>query len=141
MLDPVQLATFQAIVEHGSFDAAARALHVTPSAVSQRIKALEQAVGQVLVRRARPCAPTEAGRRLVRLSGQVALLEQEALADRGSRVSAVVNADSLTGWFLPVLAALPGVLFELHTADEAHTAGLLRDGTVRATTRSVNGQP
>ncbi|MEH1017130.1 LysR family transcriptional regulator ArgP [Micromonospora sp. CPCC 206060] len=139
-LDPVQLATFQAVVEHGSFDAAARALHVTPSAVSQRIKALEQVVGQVLVRRARPCEPTAAGRSLVRLGGQVALLEREALdAARGglsgharTRVAVVVNADSLAGWFLPALTALPDVVFELHTDDEGHTAELLRAGTVMA---------
>jgi len=140
VLDPVQLATFQAVIEHGSFDAAARALHVTPSAVSQRIKALEQVVGQVLVRRARPCVPTAAGQPLVRLGGQVALLEHEALqAARGAlaahartRVAVVVNADSLDGWFLPVLTALPEVLFDLHTDDEGHTADLLRDGTVMA---------
>jgi LysR family transcriptional regulator (chromosome initiation inhibitor) len=139
-LDPVQLATFQAVIEHGSFDAAARVLHVTPSAVSQRIKALEQVVGQVLVRRARPCAPTAAGRPLVRLGGQVALLEHEALdAARGAlsgrartRVAVVVNADSLAGWFLPALTALPDVVFDLHTDDEGHTAQLLRAGTVMA---------
>ncbi|MET8152724.1 LysR family transcriptional regulator ArgP [Actinoplanes sp. NPDC049668] len=140
MLDPSQLATFQAVIEHGSFDAAARALHVTPSAVSQRIKALEQVVGQVLVRRARPCEPTAAGRPLVRLGGQVALLEHEALdAARGAlsgrartRLAVVVNADSLAGWFLPVLAAVPGADFDLHTDDEGHTADMLRDGTVMA---------
>jgi LysR family transcriptional regulator, chromosome initiation inhibitor len=140
LLDPVQLATFQAVVEHGSFDAAARVLHVTPSAVSQRIKALEQVVGQVLVRRARPCVPTAAGAPLVRLGGQVALLEDEALnAARGAlsghartRVAVVVNADSLAGWFLPALAALPDVIFDLHTEDEGHTAELLRAGTVMA---------
>jgi LysR family transcriptional regulator (chromosome initiation inhibitor) len=139
-LDPVQLATFQAVIEQGSFDAAARALHVTPSAVSQRIKALEQVVGQVLIRRARPCVPTAAGRPLVRLGGQMALLEDEALdAARGtlsgqarSRVAVVVNADSLAGWFLPALAAVPDVVFELHTDDEGHTAELLRAGTVMA---------
>jgi len=141
-LDPVQLATFQAVVDHGSFDAAARVLHVTPSAVSQRIKALEQVVGQVLVRRTRPCEPTDAGRPLVRLGGQVALLEREALADaRGAlsgraRVAVVVNADSLEGWFLPVLTDLPDVQFELHTDDEGHTAELLRAGAVMAAVTS-----
>ena len=139
-LDPVQLVTFQAVITHGSFDAAARALRVTPSAVSQRIKALERAVGQVLVRRTRPCVPTAAGAPLVRLGGQVALLEQEALdAARGAlrdhthtRVAVVVNADSLAGWFLPALTAVPDVLVDLRTDDEGHTAHLLRDGTVMA---------
>lgn len=59
-MDAVQLATFQAVIEGGSFEAAARTLHVTPSAVSQRIKALEQAVGQVLVRRRTP-SPKRSG--------------------------------------------------------------------------------
>ncbi|WP_127543350.1 LysR family transcriptional regulator ArgP [Actinoplanes sp. OR16] len=133
-MDRVQLATFQAVVEQGSFEAAARALHITPSAVSQRIKALEQTVGQVLVRRGRPCAATNAGQALVRFAGQVALLEQEALgqARDGARLSVVVNADSLNTWFLPVLTAVPDVRFELHVDDQDHSAELLRTGQAMA---------
>ncbi|MEV0897708.1 LysR family transcriptional regulator ArgP [Actinoplanes sp. NPDC049802] len=138
-MDQVQLATFQAVVEQGSFEAAARVLHVTPSAVSQRIKALEQTVGQVLVRRAKPCTATTAGEVLIRFAGQVALLEREALDQArlsGSggavQLSVVVNADSLDSWFLPVLHQVPGVLFELHTDDQDHTAELLRSGTAMA---------
>jgi LysR family transcriptional regulator, chromosome initiation inhibitor len=147
-LDSVQLATFQAAINEGSFDAAARALHVTPSAVSQRIKALEQVVGQLLVRRAKPCRPTEAGRSLFRLAGQIALLEGEALdAARGpltgaggptrprTRVAVVVNADSLATWFLGALAILPDELalsFDLFQDDQDHTAELLRDGSAMA---------
>jgi LysR family transcriptional regulator, chromosome initiation inhibitor len=138
-MDAVQLATFQAVVEEGSFEAAARALHVTPSAVSQRIKALEQSVGQVLVRRAKPSEPTEAGKALVRFAGQVALLEREALdAVAGgirTRVSVVVNADSLHTWFLPALARLSaslGLSFDLHQDDQDYTAELLRAGTAMA---------
>ncbi|WP_285684484.1 LysR family transcriptional regulator ArgP [Actinoplanes sp. NBRC 103695] len=139
----MQLATFQAVIEEGSFDAAARAMHVTPSAVSQRIKALEQDVGQVLVRRAKPCEPTEAGRALVRFAGQVSLLEREALAAaRGGlagervRVSVVVNADSLHTWFLPALTRLPHLAFDLHQDDQEYTADLLRAGTVMAAVTS-----
>ena len=139
-MDAVQLATFQAVVEEGSFEAAARVLHVTPSAVSQRIKALEQDVGQVLVRRAKPCTPTSAGESLVRFAGQVALLEQEALdAARGApasggrtRISVVVNADSLLTWFMPALADLPTLTFDLHQDDQDYTADLLRAGTAMA---------
>ena len=138
-MDAVQLATFQAVIAEGSFEAAARALHVTPSAVSQRIKALEQDVGQVLVRRAKPAAPTGAGQALVRYAGQVALLEREALAAaRGAlagsrvRISVVVNADSLHTWFLPVLTRVPDVLFDLHQDDQEYTADLLRAGTAMA---------
>jgi LysR family transcriptional regulator, chromosome initiation inhibitor len=133
-VDQVQLTTFQTVIETGSFEAAARQLHVTPAAVSQRIKALESAVGQVLVRRAKPCVATVTGEALVRFAGQVALLEREALAqarDR-TRVSIVVNADSLYLWFLPALAAVPGPQYELHTDDQDHTADLLRSGTAMA---------
>jgi LysR family transcriptional regulator (chromosome initiation inhibitor) len=138
-VDLAQLATFQAVVDEGSFEAAARVLHVTPSAVSQRIKALEQSVGQVLVRRAKPCVATAAGEALVRFAGQVALLEREALgqARGGARVSIVVNADSLHTWFLPALAEVPGPSYELHTDDQDHTADLLRSGTAMA---AVTGQ-
>src|ERR1700754_1987518 len=76
-----QLAAFAAVIEHGSFDAAAANLHVTPSAVSQRIKALEQRVGQVLVRREKPCVATPAGVPLLRMAAQTAVLESEALAE------------------------------------------------------------
>ena len=133
-MDTVQLATFEAVIGTGSFEAAARALHVTPSAVSQRIKALERSVGQVLVRRAKPCVATPAGEALVRFAGQVALLEREALdqARAGTRVSIVVNADSLHTWFLPALARVPGPAYELHSNDQDHTADLLRAGTAMA---------
>lgn len=135
-MDQTQLATFQAVVEQGGFEAAARVLHVTPSAISQRIKALEQTVGQVLVRRAKPCVATTAGEALLRFAHQVALLEREALGADTHRLSVVVNADSLDSWFLPVLTQVPGVYFDLHTDDQEHTADLLRSGTVMAAVTS-----
>ena len=50
---PADLAlTLATVLDEGSLDAAARRLHVTPSAVSQRIKALEEHVGRVLLVRA-----------------------------------------------------------------------------------------
>ncbi|GIF72770.1 LysR family transcriptional regulator ArgP [Asanoa siamensis] len=138
-LDSTQLATFAAVVDEGSFEAAARVLHVTPSAVSQRIKALEQAVGQVVLRRAKPCRATPAGRPLLRLAGQIAVLEREALAAAGqrgatwSRAAIVVNADSLATWFLPALVtAGDRILFDVREDDQDHTAELLRDGAVMA---------
>ena len=66
-LNPGQLEALVAIADHGSFDAAARRLHITPSAVSQRIRALETAAGQVLISRGTPCCPTPQGEWLVRL--------------------------------------------------------------------------
>lgn len=135
-LDTGQLAALSAVVEFGSFDAAAEHLHVTPSAISQRIKGLEQRVGQVLVLREKPCVATAAGIPLLRLAAQMALLEFEALAEmRGGtadsrRVALAVNADSMATWFTDVFARLPGVLFDIRIEDQDHSARLLREGVV-----------
>ncbi|WP_167107591.1 LysR family transcriptional regulator ArgP [Mycobacterium sp. DL592] len=134
-IDGDQLVAFAAVVELGSFDAAANRLHVTPSAVSQRIKALEQRVGQVLVVRRKPCAATEAGVPLLRLAAQMALLESEALRETGAdgqvaRVSIAVNADSMSTWFTAVFQALPEVLLDVRIEDQDLSARLLREGTV-----------
>jgi LysR family transcriptional regulator (chromosome initiation inhibitor) len=124
------------VIEHGSFDAAAARLHVTPSAISQRIKALEQRVGQVLVRREKPCTATAAGIPLLRFAAQTALLEAEALAEMGgsdgtsARIAVAVNADSMATWFTGVFSALEGVLFDVRIEDQDHSARLLREGVV-----------
>ncbi|WP_149550284.1 LysR family transcriptional regulator ArgP [Streptomyces marokkonensis] len=141
-----QVRTLLAVVDEGTFDAAATALHVTPSAVSQRVKALEQRTGRVLLLRTKPVRPTESGEVLVRLARQVARLERDAYAELGlsgagepTRVSVAVNADSLATWFLGALTRLPPrarLCFELRREDEAHTAALLREGTVMAAVTS-----
>jgi LysR family transcriptional regulator (chromosome initiation inhibitor) len=134
--DGQQLSAFAAVIEHGSFDAAAAVLHVTPSAVSQRIKALEQRVGQVLVVREKPCMATAAGVPLLRLAAQTALLEAEALTEMGGsdgaapRIAVAVNADSMSTWFTGVLATLDDVLFDIRIEDQDHSARMLREGAV-----------
>jgi LysR family transcriptional regulator (chromosome initiation inhibitor) len=134
-----QLAAFAAVLDEGSFEGAARRLSLTPSAISQRVRALEDRLGQVLVRRGSPCQATAAGRQLLRNVQQMRLLEAEALQDvarapGGPRAIAIaVNADSLATWFLPALAALHaghGLLFDVRVEDQDHSARLLRDGTV-----------
>jgi LysR family transcriptional regulator (chromosome initiation inhibitor) len=133
-----------AIVEHGTFDAAARALHVTPSAVSQRIRALEREVGQVVVRRTTPCEPTEAGAALVRLGRQVRLLDDEARASIGEQrgpvqLTVAVNADSLATWFREVLAEVgvtAGLALRLVVEDQAWSAQRLRRGDALAAVTS-----
>jgi LysR family transcriptional regulator (chromosome initiation inhibitor) len=142
-MDSAQLTAFAAVINEGSFEGAARRLHVTPSAISQRIKALEAQLGQIVVRRTRPSQPTAAGQVLVRLAGQLALLESEALAEidgaphspQGLRIPVAVNADSLSTWFLSALAALPAEparTFAIHQEDQDHSVTLLRDGSVMA---------
>ena len=140
-LVPSQLAALVAIADHGTFDAAARHLHVTPSAVSQRIRALESAVGQVVVQRTTPCRPTAAGQVLLRLARQTQLLHDEvrdALA-HGHRstveLPVAVNADSLATWFRDAVAEIAtwsDVALRLHVEDQAYSAGLLRGGDVLA---------
>ena len=135
-MDREQLTAFAAVIELGSFDAAAQRLHVTPSAISQRIKALEQRVGQVLVVRQKPCAATPAGVPLLRLAAQTALLEAEALAEmaggsaQGVRVAVAVNADSMATWFGAVFEHAAELLFDVRIEDQDHSARLLREGTV-----------
>ena len=106
-----QLLTFATVLSEGTLDAAARVLHITPSAVSQRLKALEQSAGRVLLQRSNPAHATEAGEVVLRLARQVAQLEADAgrelgLSLDGAQVAVpiVVNADSLAVWFLKALA-------------------------------------
>lgn len=139
-LDLSQLRALSATVTEGSLDGAARALHVTPSAVSQRLRALEVTTGRVLLVRSRPVRVTESGQVVLRLARQVELLgadaarELDPTADAGPQVLAVaVNADSLATWVLPALAPLADqVRFEVHREDQDHTAALLRSGVVVA---------
>lgn len=135
-IDGQQLAAFAAVVELGSFDAAAQRLHVTPSAISQRIKALEQRVGQVLVVREKPCTATSAGVPLLRLAAQTALLESETLAEMGggsahrTRIALAVNADSMATWFTGVFTQASEFLFDIRIEDQDLSARLLREGVV-----------
>ena len=145
--DREQLETLAAVVDAGTFDAAARRLSVTPSAVSQRVKAFERELGRVLVVRSKPVRATASGEALVRLARQLALLEHDAIEALGMgdtdqdrvTVPIAVNADSMASWILPALARaaerLPVVL-DLHREDQDHTAALLGDGTVMAAVTS-----
>ncbi|PBD01586.1 LysR family transcriptional regulator [Streptomyces sp. Ag82_O1-15] len=137
-----QVRTLLAVVDEGTFDAAAAALHVTPSAVSQRVKALEQRTGRVLLMRTKPVRPTESGEVVVRFARRLARLERDARTELGmseagepTRLSIAVNADSLATWFLPALTRVSRELrlcLDLRREDENHTAALLREGVVMA---------
>lgn len=137
-----QLAAFAAVIEEASFDGAAQRLCVTPSAISQRVKALEDRLGQVLIVRQPPCRPTEAGQTLLRKVLPMLTLEAEAFADfqldqpadmAPRRLKIAVNDDSLETWLLPALAELSqdfGYLFDVVVDDQDHSLSLLRDGSV-----------
>lgn len=152
MLDYAALSALAAVLREGSFERAARALHVTPSAVSQRVRALEERLGCALVLRGQPCTATEAGRRLSQHLDQVRLLEQElhtnlpGLApEAGQRVSLplAVNADSLATWAAPALSAFGAeapVLLEIAVDDQDHIGEWLRSGAVLAAV-TASAQP
>lgn len=144
MLDYSLLAALAAVLREGSFERAARSLHLSASAVSQRIRLLEERVGQVLVQRGPPCVGTEAGLRLARHAEQVGMLEQDLLAelpalapDAHGRLSLrlAINADSLATWFIAAaaeIAASEPVLLDLSLEDQEHTAERLRSAEVLA---------
>jgi LysR family transcriptional regulator (chromosome initiation inhibitor) len=139
-MDLSQLQALVAAVDHGTFDAAARALHVTPSAISQRIRALENAVGGVLLQRTKPILPTTVGVTYLRLARQIDALTVDAAAEVAhgrtadwQNVSIAINGDSLATWVMPALAEIAqDITFDIHREDQDHSAELLRNGTVMA---------
>ncbi|WP_042696679.1 LysR family transcriptional regulator ArgP [Azospirillum sp. B506] len=140
MLDYPLLAALAAVIRTGGFERAARQLHVTPSAVSQRVKLLEERLGTVLVVRGQPCTGTAAGQRLCQHVEQVALLESELRGalpglspeDGPVTLRIAVNADSLATWFVAAMADVAGCLFDLVLDDQDHSAEWLRKGEVLA---------
>lgn len=145
-IDPRRSAAFVAAVDTGSLELAAAQLSLTPSAVSQRISALEQDFGTPLLVRSRPCRPTAPGTRLLQYLRRSTLLESEFLAEMGmdagpARVSLAVNNDTLATWLLPVLApilAQEELLVEFVLDNQGHTFSLLEQGRVVA---CVAGEP
>jgi LysR family transcriptional regulator (chromosome initiation inhibitor) len=139
-IDPRRSAAFIAAVDTGSLEAAAAQLSLSPSAVSQRISALEQDFGTPLLVRSRPCRPTGPGTRLLQYLRRSTLLETEFLAEMGmddglGRVAIAVNNDTLATWLLPVLApilAREELLVEFVLDNQGHTFALLEQGRVVA---------
>lgn len=137
--DVEHLQTLLAVVDAGSFDDASIDLGVTASAVSQRIKALENRVGSVLLVRSRPVVPTAQGEAVLRYARQITALSDEYAQSIGQqnrvRLSIGVNADSLATWFTPMLEQLarwPEVSCEILRTDENRALDLLRSGRASA---------
>lgn len=144
-IDYDSLTILAAVVHEGSFEAAAKSMNVTQSAVSQRIKQLEEKVGVVLVARGRPCLPTDAGLQFCRHVEQVTLLQQE-LAERmyalvggadaqAATIRLAVNNDSLATWFPSLIKRATqelGIRFDILPDDQEHTEVSLRSGDALA---------
>ena len=154
MIDYSAARAVALIVQTGSFERAAAALNVTPSAISQRVRQIEERLGAVLIERGSPCTATENGAWLCRHIEQVGMLEAElmehlpGLADPASpaqrvTVNVATNADSLGTWFLAAAAAFTReseYLLNIAIDDEDHTADWLRRGRVLAAVTSL-GKP
>lgn len=150
MFDYASLAAVAAVAREGSFERAARRLNVTTSAVSQRIKLLEERIGTVLIARGQPCAPTETGRLICRHVEHVGMLEQDLRSvlpqitrpgATGSLVTlrVAVNADSFDTWFIGATAEFAraqDVLLDIVVEDQEHTVDCLRAGQVLAAVTS-----
>jgi len=140
MLEYPLLNALASVLRTGSFELAAHSLSITPSAVSQRIKLLEERLGCVLIVRGHPCTATPAGARLFRHTEEVSLLEHTLATDLKGllpdesipTIRIAVNADSLATWFIDALAETTGMLFDLVTDDQDHSADLLRRREVMA---------
>lgn len=124
-----QLRAFHAVIEHGGFSKAAHALGLTQPSVSEHVRRLEQAFGVTLFQRgAGRVVPTELGRRLALLTGQMRQCErraQDLLRAAGTlswgSVTLVADAPDLAVRLIAALrAAYPGVLVRFHIAN-AHS--------------------
>ncbi len=147
-LDYEALLVLAAVVRTGSFEAAATSLNVTQSAISQRIKQLEERFGSSLIIRGRPSRPTEEGLLLCQHLEYVSLLEHE-MFDRfsgsGGEMGATitvrisVNSDSLATWFPEVIQRLSQetkIRLEIIPDDQEFTENRLRSGDALAVVTS-----
>lgn len=139
MLDYKLIEALAMVVQEGGFEKAAKALFLTQSAVSQRVRLLEERTGQVLLSRATPPQPSSAGLQLIKHYRQVKLLEEnlseELTHEEESSTSLAVgiNADSLSMWFLDAVGPLlkgGNLLLELRVDDQEQTHKFLRKGEV-----------
>ncbi|MDR6104546.1 LysR family transcriptional regulator (chromosome initiation inhibitor) [Agrobacterium larrymoorei] len=150
-MDYAALRAVAMVVQTGSFEKAALALHVTPSAISQRVKQLEERLGAVIILRGNPCIATEKGAWVCRHMEHVGMLESELFSqlpallpsdEANSRVTLHIatNADSLGTWFLRAVSAFThqsGFLLNVAVDDQDHTAEWLQGGRVLAAVTSL----
>jgi len=140
MLDYKLIEALAMVAREGGFDKAAKALHITQSAVSQRLKLLEELTGQVLIARTTPPRATSAGQTLLKHYLRVKRLEDdlvremEASSSKGFTSLAVgINADSLAFWLVEAIHPFlleEKVLLDIRVDDQEQTHRLLKDGEV-----------
>lgn len=147
MIDTKHLQALAAVITEQSFEKAARALFLTQSAVSQRIRQLEEHIGQMLVVRSSPIRPTPAGMAALRHYRQLIVLEESLFEELAPGKTSepvtmrlAVNADSLDNWFLrsiPEILDKECVLLDLLVDDQSVTHAYLRSGEVQGAITST----
>ena len=148
-LDYRALAVLDAVATQGSFEKAALALGISQSAVSQRIKALEDAAGRLLIVRGQPAVPTGLGQRLVSHHRSVKLMEAALDIDLGNRVSMpeislAVDVASLATWFpmsLQPLLSPPRCQLDVQVATQEMALHLVQEGSVFGCVAAAEAQP
>ncbi len=140
MLDYKLIEAMAMVAREGGFDKAAKVLHITQSAVSQRVKLLEEQTGQIVLARTTPPRTTSAGRNLLKHYLQVKQLEDDLFAemdtqaDKGyTSLAVALNADSLATWFLEAIQSFvgkEGILLDIRVDDQEQTHRLLKNGDV-----------
>lgn len=140
MLDYRGLEALYTVQELQSFEAAAKKLHITQSAVSQRIKSLETYYGEPVLIRVLPYKPTPLGASLIGHFKRINILEkslEQELTNRAMKphVSIALNRDSLETWFLDLIEhtdIFDNVMLEIIADDQELTLGYLKNGLVSA---------
>jgi len=137
-LDYKLLEALNAVIEEQGFDNAAKKLFITQSAVSQRIKTLEENIGQPVIIRGQPIIKTAAGEKLLSHYKIVEQLENELIPEllpdtpkKPVKITLAINADSIATWFFDAMAPLlKNYLIELNILieNEQDTINKLRSG-------------
>ncbi|MCI0382266.1 MAG: ArgP/LysG family DNA-binding transcriptional regulator [Chlamydiae bacterium] len=140
MIDYRAIEVLYAVHELQSFEAAAKKLHITQSAVSQRIKGLEAHYGEPVLIRIQPYRLTKLGKQLIGHFKRVYLLEEDLKEEFGiavatQHISIALNRDSIETWFLDLLEETDifnNVILEIIADDQELTLDYLKNGLVSA---------
>lgn len=139
MLDYRGIEALYNVQELQSFEAAAKKLRITQSAVSQRIKGLETFYGEPVLIRTLPYRPTDLGKQLIGHFKRISLLEEDLEKHLGAPVTAhisiALNRDSLETWFLDLTEKtdiFKDIVLEIRADDQERTLDYLKNGLVSA---------
>lgn len=140
MFDYKNIEAFAMVILEGGFEKAAHKLHLTQSAISQRVRLLEDTYGHVLLKRSTPPEATEAGlpllvhyRQVKQLEDDVLLSAKKTTGSRFASISIGLNADTLATWFLSSIEELlrnNNIVLDIHVDDQERTHELMKDGKV-----------